>query len=177
MLIDSSHISSEIWCSRTIHTSQDSLGGYVTTSAEKPFVQAIWIWGGALIVNPKQALLSCYVRGEIWCQSIISPSILGSVLCSEGEMQSVVALPPPYKSWSYTHEAWNEDWLLVSSFKFHVGPRPNPPIIEKPCLTMAPIICHRNTSSGCKLCISYCYRMNNNKRTSTLGCKDANNST
>jgi hypothetical protein len=49
-----------------------------------------------------------------WCQGI-SPSILGSVLLSQGEMPSVVAfIASPYKSWSYTHEGWNEDLLFWS---------------------------------------------------------------
>jgi len=54
-------------------------------------------------------------RRDWWCQGI-SPSILGSVHFSQYELLSVVALPSPYKSWSYTHEGWNEYLLLAWSF-------------------------------------------------------------
>jgi hypothetical protein len=138
-------------------------GNYVARSLL--ILQAIWIWGGALI-DPwsKQALLSCYVMSEEGLMSWHFTLHIG--LCFPGWNGISGGVASPYKSWRF-----------IASLKLHVGPRPNPPIIEKPCLTMAPIICHRNTTSECKLCISYSYRMNNNKRISTLGCKDANNST
>jgi hypothetical protein len=150
MLIDSSHISTEIWCcSKTIHTSQDSYRGCNNNLSWKAlcFLGAgpqPEIWGIAIGKDPH--LCPSYVA--IMLQEVLHPVDTSNlklrrspdwssmqtgtplvVMSEEGlmsghftlhiglcEMLSVVASPPPYKSWSCTHEGWNEDLLLVWSF-------------------------------------------------------------